>query len=131
VTGLLAVLAAVAHVQVTCAVQLPIRADAVYDIRNEVIILRQDDCERLQLLQAGARPRNQYRQQEFAQAVWLFAHEWAHARGVPELSPETDVLADCTGMRTMGRVSAALGVRPEYAEVLHGYAQAALYDECG
>jgi hypothetical protein len=130
VTGLLAVLAVLAHVQVTCAAQLPVRGDAVYDTHNEVIILRQDDCERLQLLRAGARPRNEYRQLEFAQAVWLFAHEWAHARGVPEVYPQTDVGADCTGLRTMGRVAAALGVGPDYAELLHGYAEAALFSEC-
>jgi hypothetical protein len=30
----------------------------------------------------------------------------------------------------MGRVAAALGVGPDYAELLHGYAEAALFSEC-
>lgn len=94
-------------------------------------MLSPDVCARLALLRAGRRPRNQFIQRDFAEAVWLLAHEQAHAAGVPELYPAPDVGADCAGLRHFDRVAATLGVERNYAELLRGYAEAALLRECG
>lgn len=110
-----------------CADVLPIAgALGVYDTRTGAITLQAQECRRLELLAAGRVPRSLYVQRDLAEAVWLLAHEQAHAAGVAD-----ETAADCAGLRTFGRVAAAVGVRPAFARVLAGYAEAALLRECG
>ena len=91
-------------------------ARGLYDTVNHAIYLRSAECERLQLLLAGARPSSVWHQYDFASALFLFAHELAHARGVDD-----EGQADCAAGRSFLRLAAALGVGPGYARVLAGY----------
>lgn len=91
-------------------------AVGLYDTVNRVIYLRHSVCERLQLLVAGARPGNIHYQYDFSEAVFLFAHEIEHARGIDDESQ-----ADCAAGRNFLRTAATLGVGPGYSRVLADY----------
>jgi hypothetical protein len=101
-------------------------AHGIFDGVNRRIYLRQIECERLQLLAAGARSSNVNRQYEFASAVFLFSHEIAHARGIDDES-----LADCAAGRTFLGVASRLGVGRGYARLLTDYLiNAGIPDRC-
>ena len=91
-------------------------AMGVYDTERREISLRRVVCDRLALLAAGARPTNVWRQYDFASAVFLFAHEIAHSRGIDD-----EAAADCAGGRSYLRTAAALGVGPGFRRVLASY----------
>jgi hypothetical protein len=91
-------------------------AHGIYDEVNRRISLRQVECDRLQLLAGGARSSNVQRQYDFASAVFLFAHEIAHSRGIDD-----EGLADCAAGRTFLSVAARLGVGHGYARLLTDY----------
>jgi hypothetical protein len=101
-------------------------AHGIYDEKDRRIYLRQVECERLQLLASGARSSNVNRQYEFASAVFLFAHEIAHARGIGD-----EALADCAAGRTFPAVASKLGVGRAYARLLADYlVNAGIPDRC-
>jgi hypothetical protein len=91
-------------------------AHGIYDEVDRRISLRQVECERLQLLAGGARSSNVHRQYEFASALFLFAHEIAHSRGIDD-----EALADCAAGRSFLTVAARLGIGPGYARLLTDY----------
>ena len=101
-------------------------AHGIYDEAGRRIYLRQIECERLQLLGGGARSSNVRRQYDFASAVFLLAHEIAHARGIDD-----EALADCAAGRTFLAVAARLGVGKGYARLLTDYlVNAHIPDRC-
>ena len=101
-------------------------AHGIYDEVDRRIYLRQVECERLQLLAGGARSSNVHRQYEFASAVFLLAHEMAHARGIDD-----EALADCSAGRTFLAVASKLGVGRGYARLLTDYlVNAHIPDSC-
>jgi hypothetical protein len=91
-------------------------AHGIYDGVNHDIYLRQIECARLDLLVGGARSSNVRRQYEFASAVFLFAHEIAHAHGIDD-----EALADCAAGRSFLTVAAELGIGRGYARLLTDY----------
>jgi hypothetical protein len=91
-------------------------AHGIYDEKGRRIYLRQIECDRLQLLAGGARSSNVNRQYEFASAVFLLAHEMAHARGIDD-----EALADCSAGRTFVAVATRLGIGHGYARLLAEY----------
>jgi hypothetical protein len=130
---LLAILTALTGTPTTCTDVLPGHNPnaqlvlGVYDTVNHAIALRTDVCQRLELLRQGKRPESIDVQRDFAQALWVVGHEWAHADGI-----EDETKADCAGVHRMDWVARALRVRRTYAETLHGYAEAVMHREgCG
>ena len=125
--ALLAALALHLPVPVGCAPTLPIPGTVgVYDLTHPAITLRSDVCQRLQLLQAGARPNSIYSRRDFAEALWALAHEWARSQGVNQ-----EPSSDCAGVTRLPTVAGWLGVGRPYAVILQGYASAQLMRECG
>jgi hypothetical protein len=125
VTPANATLSSVAGVPVTCvdnaswAVSFPASlggAMGIYDGVNRSIYLRRVECDRLELLSAGARPPSIRYQYDFASSIFLFAHEIAHARGIDDES-----LADCAAGRTFLTIASRLGVSRSYARLLTDY----------
>lgn len=114
-------------VPVNCsALPLPLpKAIAVYDMTQHAITLSQPVCDRLELLREGARPKSQYTQRDFAEAVWVTAHEYARAHGINE-----QPASDCAGLTYFSALARRLGLGPSYALELYGYAEAAKFDEC-
>ena len=101
-------------------------AHGIYDGVNRRIYLRQIECDRLQLLVGGTRSTNVNRQYEFASALFLFAHEIAHARGIDD-----EALADCAAGRTFLAVASRLAIGRGYARVLTDYlVNAHIPDRC-
>lgn len=91
-------------------------AHGIYDGVNHDIYLRQIECDRLDLLVAGARSSNVRRQYDFASALFLFAHEIAHSHGIDD-----EKLADCAAGRSFVTVAAELGIGRGYARLLTDY----------
>jgi hypothetical protein len=91
-------------------------AHGIYDEVDRRISLRQVECDRLQLLAAGARSSKVQRQYDFASALFLFAHEIAHSRGIDD-----EALADCAAGRTFLTLASKLGVGRGYARLLTDY----------
>ncbi len=91
-------------------------AHGIYDGVNHEIYLRQIECARLDLLAGGARSSNELRQYEFSSAVFLFAHEIAHAHGIDD-----EKLADCAAGRSFMTVAGGLGIGRGYARLLTDY----------
>lgn len=114
-------------VPVNCTTQpLPIpKAIAVYDMSNPAITLSQSVCTRLELLKQGVRPRSLYTQRDFAEAVWVTAHEYARAHGIND-----QPASDCAGLTYFSTLARKLGLSPGYALELYGYAEAAKFGEC-
>jgi hypothetical protein len=118
-------LSSVAGVPVTCvedaswAVSFPASlgsAMGIYDADHHSIYLRQVECARLELMRSGARPASVNYQYDFASAIFLFGHEIAHSRGIPD-----ENLADCSAGRTFLSTASKLGVRRDYARLLTDY----------
>jgi hypothetical protein len=114
-------------VPVNCTAQpLPIpKAIAVYDMNHPAITLSQSVCDRLQLLKQGVRPRSMYTQRDFAEALWVTAHEYARAHGI-----NNQPASDCAGLTYFSLLARKLGLSPGYALQLYGYAEAAKFGEC-
>lgn len=91
-------------------------AMGLYDTQGNVIYLRRIMCDRLDLLATGARPTSIRHQYDFANAVFLLAHEMEHADGIANESA-----ADCAAGENFLRVAAGLGVDRSYAGVLADY----------
>ena len=108
----------------TATLPMP-RAIAVYDMTNPAITLSEPVCDRLELLRNGARPQSLYTQRDFAEAVWVTAHEYARAQGI-----NRQPASDCAGLTYFAALARRLGLRPHYALVLYGYAEAAKFGEC-
>jgi hypothetical protein len=91
-------------------------AMGVYDTLGHAIFLRAIICDRLALLSSGAESTNIRRQYDFASAVFLFAHETMHSRGI-----ESESQADCAAGRDFLRIAVSIGTTPGYARVLANY----------
>jgi hypothetical protein len=101
-------------------------AQGIYDGVNRRMYLRQVQCDRLQLLAGGARSSKVQRQYDFASALFLFAHEIAHSRGIDD-----EALADCAAGRSFLAVAAKLGIGHGYARLLTDYlVNAHIPDRC-
>jgi hypothetical protein len=91
-------------------------AMGVYDTRGHAIYLRTIICDRLAVLASGAESTNIRRQYDFASAVFLFAHETMHSRGI-----QSESQADCAAGRDFLHIATAIGTTPGYARVLADY----------
>jgi len=118
-------LASTARVPVSCVDNANWTADfptsvgsamGVYDTLGHAIYLRTVVCDRLALLASGAQSTNIRRQFDFASAVFLFAHETMHSRGI-----QSESQADCAAGRDFLRIATSIGASPGYARVLADY----------
>ena len=91
-------------------------AMGVYDTLGHAIYLRTIICDRLALLASGAESTNIRRQYDFASAVFLFAHETMHSRGI-----QSESQADCAAGRDFLQIATSIGTTPRYARVLADY----------
>ena len=91
-------------------------AMGVYDTVGHAIYLRTIVCNRLTLLASGAESTNIRRQYDFASAVFLFAHETMHSRGI-----EDESQADCAAARDFLHIATSIGTSAGYARVLADY----------
>jgi hypothetical protein len=91
-------------------------AMGVYDTLGHAIYLRTIICDRLAVLASGAESTNIRRQYDFASAVFLFAHETMHSRGI-----QSESQADCAAGRDFLHIATSIGTTPGYARVLADY----------
>ena len=124
---LLAALSLWSGVPVHCSAQpLPIpKAIAVYDQTHPSIYLSQPVCDRLEAIRAGMRPRSQFTQRDFAESVWVMAHEYARAHGIND-----QPASNCAGLTYFADLTKRLGVGSNYTRTLYGYAEAQLFGPC-
>ena len=91
-------------------------AMGVYDTLGHAIYLRTIICDRLALLASGAESTNIRRQYDFASAVFLFAHETMHSRGI-----QSESQADCAAGQDFMHIATGIGTTQGYARVLADY----------
>lgn len=94
------------------------QAGGVYWPAGHAIVIRTDLCQRLELVRKGARPRSEFTRHDFAEAIFIYAHETAHYDGIAD-----ERQADCVGLRRFNRVAAVLGLGPGWRRLLRSYAE--------